>query len=386
MTYPTDCTLPTEFLDQIAAGGLEALPDAIRLLLNAAMLLERQKFIGAGPYQRAPERQAHANGFKDKTVQTRLGRLTVDVPQVREGGFYPQSLDKGVRSERALKLALAEMYVQGVSTRKVAAITEQLCGFEVSSTQVSRAAAELDAVFEAWRTRALGVYRYVYLDARYEKVRQDGQVRDAAVLIASGVDEHGKRAVLGVSVALSEQELHWRTFLQRLVERGLRGVELIISDAHGGLQAARKAVFGGVPWQRCQFHLQQNVQAYVPRQELKSEVAAAIRAIFNAGSLSEAKRLLGETVQRYRASAPKLAQWMEENLPEGLMVFAFPQAHWRLIRTTNGLERLNQEVRRRTRVARLFPNEAACLRLVTAVVMEISEEWETGKAYLTFKD
>lgn len=386
MTYPTDCTLPTEFLDQIAAGGLEALPDAIRLLLNAAMLLERQKFIGAGPYQRAPERQAHANGFKDKTVQTRLGRLTVDVPQVREGGFYPQSLDKGVRSERALKLALAEMYVQGVSTRKVAAITEQLCGFEVSSTQVSRAAAELDAVFEAWRTRALGVYRYVYLDARYEKVRQDGQVRDAAVLIASGVDEHGKRAVLGVSVALSEQELHWRTFLQRLVERGLRGVELIISDAHGGLQAARKAVFGGVPWQRCQFHLQQNAQAYVPRQELKSEVAAAIRAIFNAGSLSEAKRLLGETVQRYRASAPKLAQWMEENLPEGLMVFAFPQAHWRLIRTTNGLERLNQEVRRRTRVARLFPNEAACLRLVTAVVMEISEEWETGKAYLTFKD
>jgi transposase-like protein len=386
MTYHADCTLPTDFLEQIADGGLETLPEAIRLLLNAAMLLERQKFIGAGPYQRTPERHAHANGFKDKTVQTRLGALTLDVPQVREGGFYPQSLDKGVRSERALKLALAEMYVQGVSTRKVAAITEQLCGFEVSSTQVSRAAAELDAVFEAWRTRPLGVYRYVYLDARYEKVRQDGQVRDAAVLIASGVDEQGKRAVLGVSVALSEQELHWRTFLQQLVDRGLRGVELISSDAHVGLQAARKAVFGGVPWQRCQFHLQQNVQAYVPRQELKQEVAAAIRAIFNAGSLSEAKRLLGETAQRYRASAPKLAQWMEENLPEGLMVFAFPEAHRRLIRTTNGLERLNQEIRRRTRVARLFPNEASCLRLVTAVVMEISEEWETGKAYLTFRE
>ncbi len=386
MTYQPDCTLPMEFLEQIADGGLEALPEAVRLLINAAMLLERQKFIGAGPYQRTPERQAHANGFKDKTLQTRIGALTVDVPQVREGGFYPQSLDKGVRSERALKLALAEMYVQGVSTRKVAAITEELCGFEVSSTQVSRAAAELDAVFEAWRTRPLGVYRYVYLDARYEKVRQDGQVRDAAVLIASGVDEHGKRAVLGVSVALSEQEVHWRTFLQSLLERGLRGVELIISDAHGGLKAARLAVFGGVPWQRCQFHLQQNAQAYVPRQELKQEVAAAIRAIFNAGSLAEAKRLLGETAQRYRAVAPKLAAWMEENLPEGLMVFAFPQAHWRLIRTTNGLERLNQEIRRRTRVARLFPNEASCLRLVTAVVMEISEEWETGKAYLTFKE
>src|ERR671938_567127 len=384
MTYHPDCTLPTEFLDQLADGGLDALPEAIRLLINAAMLLERQTFIGAGPYQRTPERQARAHGFKDQTLQTRLAALTVDVPQVREGGFYPQSLEQGVRSERALKLALAEMYVQGVSTRKVAAITEQLCGFEVSSTQVSRAAAELDTVLAAWRTRALGAYRYLYLDARYEKVRQDGQVRDAAVLIASGVDAAGKRAVLGVSVALSEQEVHWRTFLQRLVERGLRGVELIISDAHSGLQAAHRAVFGGVPWQRCQFHLQQNAHASVPRQELKPEVAAAMRAIFNAGSLSEAKRLLAETAQRYRASAPKLAQWIEENLSEGLMVFAFPAAHWRLIRTTNGLERLNQEIRRRTRVARLFPNEASCLRLVTAVVMEISEEWETGKVYLTF--
>src|SRR5919206_2417857 len=199
MTYHPDCTLPTEFLDQLADGGLDALPEAIRVLINAAMLLERQQFIGAGPYQRTPERQAHANGFKEKTVQTRMGALTLDVPQVREGGFYPQSLDKGTRAERALKLALAEMYVQGVSTRKVAAITEQLCGFEVSSAQVSRAAAELDAVLEAWRTRPLGAYPYVYLDARYEKVRQDGQVRDAAVLIASGVDAQGKRGGVGGS-------------------------------------------------------------------------------------------------------------------------------------------------------------------------------------------
>jgi putative transposase len=384
MTYTPDCTLPTELLDHIADGGLAALPDAIRLLINAAMLLERQKFLGADPYQRTPERQAHANGFKDKTLQTRMGALTVAVPQVREGGFYPQSLEKGVRSERALKLALAEMYVQGVSTRSVAAITKELCGFEVSSAQVSRAAAELDGVLSAWRSRPLGHYRYIYLDARYEKVRQDGQVRDAAVLIASGVDAAGKRAVLGVSVALSEQEVHWRTFLQRLVERGVRGVELIISDAHAGLQAARRAVFGGVPWQRCQFHLQQNAQAYVPKQEMKKEVAAAIRAIFTAPSLHEAKRLLAETVERYRGVAPKLARWMEENVAEGLMVFAFPAGHWRRLRTTNGLERLNQEIRRRTRVARLFPNEASCLRLVTAVVMEISEDWETGKIYLTF--
>ncbi len=385
MTYQPDCTLPTDVLEYLTEGGLEALPDAIRLLLNTAMLLERQKFIGAGPYERTADRQARANGFKDKTLQTRVGALTVAIPQVREGGFYPQSLEKGVRSERALKLALAEMYVQGVSTRKVAAITEQMCGFEVTSTQVSRAAAELDTIFAAWRARPLGEYRYVYLDARYEKVRQDGQVRDATVLIASGVNAQGKRAVVGVSVALSEQEVHWRSFLQSLLERGLCGVELIISDAHAGLQAARRAVFGGVPWQRCQFHLQQNAQAYVPKVELKREVAAAIRAVFTAPSLHEAKRLLGESVQRYRSVAPKLATWMEETLPEGLMVFAFPEAHWRLIRTTNGLERLNQEIRRRTRVARLFPNEASCLRLITAVVMEISDEWETGKKYLTFE-
>ncbi len=386
MTYQADCTLPTDLLDQLSESGLAALPEAIRLLLNTAMLLERQQFIGAGPYQRSPERQAHANGFKPKTLQTRMGALTVAVPQVREGGFYPQSLERGVRSERALKLALAEMYVQGVSTRKVAAITEQMCGFEVSSTQVSRAAAELDTILEDWRTRPLGEYRYVYLDARYEKVRQDGQVRDAAVLLASGVNAAGKRELLGVSVALSEQELHWRTFLQSLVERGVRGVQLIVSDAHAGLKAARVAVFGGVPWQRCQFHLQVNAQAYVPRIEMRKEVAAALRAVFGAPSLHEAKRLLAETVQRYRSVAPKLAVWMEENVGEGLMVYAFPEAHRRLLRTTNGLERLNQEVRRRTRVARLFPNEASCLRLITAVVMEISEEWETGRAYLTFDD
>lgn len=384
MTYQDDCTLPESLLEQISQEGLSALPEAIRLLVNAAMLLERQKYLGADPYERHPGRNGHANGFKDKTLQTRLGALSLSVPQVREGGFYPQALQKGQRSERALKLALAEMYVQGVSTRKVAAITQQLCGFEVSSTQVSQATAELDSVLASWRERALGVFAYLYLDARYEKVRQAGQVRDAAVLIAIGVDAAGKRQILGVSVALSEQEVHWRTFLQGLLKRGLSGVQLIISDAHTGLAAARVAVFGGVPWQRCQFHLQQNAQAYVPRQEMKAEVAQDIRAIFGSNSRSEAEALLIRTVQKYEKSANRLAVWMAQSLPEGLAVLAFPQAHRRLLRTTNGLERVNQEVKRRTRVARLFPSEPSCLRLVTAVLMEISDEWETGKAYLTF--
>ncbi len=222
-------------------------------------------------------------------------------------------------------------------------------------------------------------------------MRQGGQIRDAAVLIAVGVTVEGKRQILGVSVALSEQEVHWRTFLQSLLTRGLCGVEWVISDAHTGLQAARQAVFGSVPWQRCQFHLQQNASSYVPKLEMKpgspnhfGEVAADLRAIFQAASLHEVGSLLRRTVEKYQKSAPKLAAWMETNVPEGLTVLEFPQAHRRLLRTTNGVERLNEEIRRRTRVARLFPNEASCLRLVTAILMEASEEWETGKASLTF--
>ncbi len=353
-------------------------------MINTAMQAERQRHLGAAPYERSPERQGYANGYKPKTVTTRVGEITFAVPQVRDGSFYPQALDKGVRSERALTLALAEMYVQGVATRKVAAITEQLCGTAVSSTQVSRAAAQLDAVLDAWRIRPLGRVPYLYLDARYEKVRQDGQVRDAAVLIASGVNHTGHRQILGISVSLGEHEVHWRTMLQHLVARGLSGVQLVVSDSHAGLQAARKAVLGGVPWQRCQFHLQQNAQAYVPRQEMQAAVAADIRAIFNAPNRAEADALLTKTVQKYVPSAARLAQWLEANIPEGLTVFAFPEAHRRLLRTTNGLERVNQEIRRRTRVVGIFPNEAACLRLVSAITMEISEEWEAGKAYLTF--
>jgi putative transposase len=271
MTYQDHFTLPTELLEQVAEQGLDFLPELIRIVINTAMQVERQRHLGVGPYERSAVRQGHANGFKPKTVSTRIAPITFEIPQVREGGFYPQALEKGLRSERALMLALAEMYVQGVSTRKVAAITERLCGSEVSSTQVSRAAALMDEVLETWHNRPLSTIIYLYLDAMYEKVRVDGQIRDAAVLIASGVNLEGRRLILGVSVSLGEQELHWRDFLQSLVERGLNGVELIISDAHVGLQAARKAVFSGIPWQRCQFHLQQNASQYVPRLSMKRE-------------------------------------------------------------------------------------------------------------------
>jgi transposase-like protein len=384
MTYQHNSTLPTELLEQISSQGFDILPELIRVMINSAMQVERQKYLGVGPYERSPERRAHANGFKPKRVKTRVGEIAFNVPQVREGGFYPDALEKGIRSERALTLALAEMYVQGVSTRKVAAIIEQLCGTTVSSSQVSRAAALLDETLKAWRNRPLGVFPYLYLDARYEKVRQDGQIRDAAVLIAKGVDLEGKRHILGVSVSLSEQEVHWRTFLESLVDRGLSGVELIISDAHGGLKAARKAVFGGIPWQRCQFHLQQNASQYVPRRSMKREVATDIRAIFNAPDRDQAEMLLAKTVQKYEHTASHLADWLEKNIPEGLTVFAFPEEHRRRIRTTNGLEVVSREIRRRTRVVCIFPNEASCLRLISAILMEFSEDWETGRKYLTF--
>ena len=386
MTYQGDFTLPSELLEQIAAHGFDKLPELIRVVVNAAMQAERQQYLGAAPYQRTPERQDQANGYKPKTVKTRMGEITFDVPQVRKGDFYPEALEKGLRSERALTMTLAEMYIQGVSTRKVTAVLEQLCGTSVSSTQVSKASALLDEILKAWRQRPLCECPYLILDARYERVRQDGQLRDAAILMACGIDLKGKRHLLGVSASLGEHEIHWRTFLEELVARGLRGVQLITSDDHQGLKAARMSVFGGVPWQRCQFHLQQNASSHVTRRAMLSEVAADIRGIFNAPDRSTAEFFLQKAIEKYEKTASKLADWLEKNIPEGLTVFAFPAAHRRLLRTTNGLERVSREVRRRTRVVGIFPNEAACLRLVSAVLMEIDDAWQVGRVYLTFEE
>jgi transposase-like protein len=349
-------------VELLKVNGFDGLAEAVTVLLNSAMVAERSEYLGAAPYERSTNRIGYANGYKEKTLKTRLGALPLQVPQTRDSEFYPHSLERGLRSERALLLSIAEMYVQGVSTRRVKKIVEELCGMEVSSSQVSRAAAELDVMLESWRTRDLDRYRYVLLDAQYEKVRQGGQVLDAAVLIACGVDAKGKRDVLGCSVSLSEAEVHWRAFLSDLKDRGLYGTELIVSDAHEGLQAARKAVFPSVPWQRCQFHLQQNAGHYVPTLGMRSPVAGDIRAIFNAPDREEAEHLLGKFLDRYQKTAPKLAEWAEEALPEGFTVFALPPSHRRRLRTTNLVERLNEEIRRRTRVARLFPNEASCLR------------------------
>jgi len=399
-----------ELMEQVAAllsegidGGGSPLLGVLSLILNQAMRLERSQFLGAGEYERSAERRGYANGFKSRAVQTRIGTLPVEIPQVRSfygqngsgsrsGGngesldFYPSALEKGVRSERALKLAIAEMYVQGVSTRKVTKVLEEMCGLDVSSTQVSRFAKLLDSEMEAWRNRPLGEVVYLILDARYEKVRVNGAVVSCAVLVAVGVNAEGKRSVLGVSVSLSEAEVHWREFLASLQERGLYGVRMITSDSHAGLKAALTARFAGVPWQRCQFHLQQNMLHQISRQSMRSAVASELRGVLQAPTHDEATERLRRMVSQYHKSQPKLAAWLEENVPESLTVLTLPESHRRTLRTTNGLERLNKEIKRRTRVATLFPNEASLLRLVTAVLAETSDEWECGKTYITLSD
>lgn len=368
----------------LAENGFEGMAHAMELLINECMKVERQQALGVGPYQRGEARHGQANGFKPRRLKTRVGPLNLQVPQVRGAAFYPQALERGSRSEKALRLALAEMYVQGVSTRKVSQITEELCGCEISSSDVSRATALLDEELAKWRQRPLGAVKYLVLDARYEKVREAGRVRDCAVLTAIGVDPEGHRSVLGVSVSLSEAEVHWREFFKSLLARGLHGVELIVSDAHAGLKEARQACFGSVPWQRCQFHLLQNALQHVPQEALKSEVIADVQSVLDAPDRPAADERLQRVVRRYEKAAPKLAAWLEANVPESLTVLSLPPSHRRRLRTTNMLERLHRELKRRTRVATLFPNDASLLRLVTAVLIEVSEEWETGKRYVTF--
>jgi transposase-like protein len=375
-------TLVEQIIKGLIGQGTEGIKPVLELLFNTAMKVEREGFLGAGAHERSEERKGYANGYKPKEIQTRMGALGLAVPQVRGLGFYPQSIEKGSRSEKALKLAIAQMYLEGVSTRRVQDITEKLCGYEVSSTQVSRVTQELDVQFEQFRNRPLGEVCYLIIDASYLKVRHNGSVIDMAILLAYGINPEGKREILGASTSLSEAEVHWREFFQSLQARGMRGLRLIISDDHAGMRNARRSVFPSVPWQRCQFHLAQNAQAYAPKKSIKLEIAEVMREIFNSPTLEMAREMKRRAVERYQKRAPEFAKWLEGNVEEGLMVFQFPKEHWKKIRTSNGIERVNREIKRRTRVAVLFPNKESALRLVTGVIIEIHEDWVTGRQYL----
>ena len=375
-----------EILEELVAREDGNITQVLERLLNELALIEREKHLQATPYQRCETRTGHANGFKDKVFHTRSGPLNLKVPQVRDCDFYPSCLEKGSRSEVALKLAIAEMYVQGVSTRRVKKVAQELCGLEVSSTQVSRVSKLLDEELERFRSRELGRFKFLYLDAHYEKVRYGGTVVDLAVLKAVGVGFDGRREILGVSANLSEAEVHWRSFLENLTQRGMTGIELVISDDHSGLKAARKAVFPSVPWQRCTFHMAQNAQAYVPKRSMREEIAQAVRDIFNSTSRELAIRSMEDTVKHFSETAPDFCRWLERSIEEGLTFMQFPRSYWRKIRTVNMVERLNGEIRRRTRVARLFPNSESCLRLVTAVMQEQHEEWQAGRLYMKIEE
>ena len=349
------------------------------MLLNEAMKMERTAYLQASPYERNAERIDYANGYKPKTLQTRIGELELTVPQTRNGGFYPSVIQKGVRSERALLTTIAEMYIQGVSTRKVTKILEELCGCQVSSSQVSRIVQSLDVELEAWRNRPLGHFSYLMVDARYEKVRYGHEIRDCAVLWAIGIRSDGQREILGVDVALSEAEIYWREFFLSLVARKLIGVSYIVSDDHPGLTGALKSVFPGVAWNRCHTHLARNTQDHVSKAANKVPVAQDVRAILQASDLETAQFLLNRFADRWASLEPKLVHWAQINIPQGFQVLALDHVNRRSLRTSNLIERFNREIKRRSRVVRIFPNTDSCLRLVSAILIEFNDDWSTGR-------
>lgn len=355
MTRTDKNTVFNDVCEQLNSEGFNGIAKVIEMLMNAAMEIERAKAIGAGPYERTRHRKAHANGFKKRKFQSRMGELDLKIPQVRGLAFYPGCLEKGQRSEKALKAAVAEMYLNGVSTRKVTKITEYLCGFEISSSQVSKVTQELDLEIKSFYLRPLTEFPVVYLDARYEKVRHGGHIKNMAVLWAVGVDNEGRRQVLGLSCKLSEAEIHWRGFLGSLLERGLSGVQLIISDAHEGLAKARKSVFPTVPWQRCMVHFLRNANAFIPQNALQTPIFQHLKDLFNAPSYEMAMFQKQEVLKKYDKAAPKLVEWLDENLDQAMTFFQFPRQLWKRIRSTNIVERFNREIRRRTRVVSIFP-------------------------------
>lgn len=362
------------------------LRDLIERVLQEMLEAEITDHIGADRYERTSDRRGQRNGNKPRTIITRVGTLNLMVPQDRDGTFSSEIFARYKRNEKALVLSLMEMYVQGVSTRKVSEITEALCGTTFSKSLVSHLCSQLDHELAAWRERPLtsSAYPYIFVDARYENVRIGGQVVSQGVLIATGIRSDGKREVLAVSVGDTESEATYSELFSGLKERGLSGVRLMVSDDHKGLKKALKRHFQGASWQRCQVHFLRNLTGMVGKNHRKA-LASGLKEVFQVPDISRAKDVAQALVRTWERTHPKVAQHIDEHIEECLSHLHFPASHHVRIRTTNGIERLNQEIKRRTRIIRIFPNREACLRIVSSLCIERSEEWVSGKIYLNME-
>jgi transposase-like protein len=377
--------LDTELVQEVLLDDPSFLGEIVERVVQQVLETEMTEHIGAALYERTENRTGQRNGYKPRTLRTRVGTLNLLVPQDREGTFSTRLFSRYQRNEKALTLALMEMYVEGVSTRKVKEVTEVLCGTSFSKSLISSLAGSLDAELQAWRNRRLEAeaYPYLFVDARYEKVRVGSRVVSQGVLIVSGVRDEGMREILAVEVADTESEATYQELFRSLKTRGLSGVELVVSDGHEGLKAAITRHFQGASWQRCQVHYARNLLGMVSLAKRK-ELGADLRGIFAAPDREQAFGIASSVAEKWRKKGhEKVSCHLEEHIEECLTCLAFPESHRRRIRTTNGLERLNQEIkRRRTRVVRIFPNRESCLRLVSALAVEQSEEWVTGRRYL----
>ena len=361
-------------------------PDFLRPLVEQVIqqVLESdmQEALGAGKGERTEARTGYRSGYYGRTLVTRVGKLELRVPRDRQGQFRTEVFERYQRSERALVGALAERYVQGVSTRKVKAITEELCGHEFSASTISRMNQTLDGELEKFAGRKLEEeYPYLVLDARYEKVREDGLIRSQAVLVAIGINWEGRRCVLAVEMANRESVSSWRDFLQKLKDRGLRGVQVAVSDDHAGLRRGIEEVLPEAAWQRCYVHFLRNALDYLPR-KADEDCLTELRWIYDRRDLEEARRDLATWLGKWSSRYGKLCDWVESNIEQTLTFYRFPQSHHKHMKSTNMLERLNEELKRRTLVVRIFPNQASCLRLVRALAAETHEDWIEAIRYL----
>jgi transposase-like protein len=358
------------------------LQPAVQEAVQAMLEVEMEECLQAGKHERSEQRVGYRSGYYRRRLITRVGTMVLRVPQDRAGHFSTQVFEQYQRSEKALVAALAQMYVQGVSARKVAAITEELCGHEFSASSISTISARLDAQLAEFSQRPLKeAFPYVVVDARYERVREGGVIVSRAILIALGIDWEGRRQVLAVEYANRESQGSWREFLFGLKERGLSGVQFIVSDDHPGLKAAIREVLPGVWWQRCYVHCLRNALDYLPR-KADDDCLQELRWMYERRNVEEARRDLKQWLEKWSAKYPKLCAWAEANIEETWTFYRLPLAHHKHLKSTNLLERFNQEIKRRTLVVRIFPDEASCLRLVRAVAAEQHEEWMEGSRYL----